>query len=79
MKFLIFLGSVRDSTPPKPARLGLRVAQAAEEQASWFDYFARAFNQLLWWAQAAREHRAEVDPQKMIRHFKKYPSERNAP
>ncbi len=54
-------------------------AQAAEEQASWFDYFARAFNQLLWWAQAAREHRAEVDPQKMIRHFKKDPSERNAP
>lgn len=28
MKFLVFLGSVRDSTPPKPARLGWRVAQA---------------------------------------------------
>lgn len=28
MKFLIFLGSVRDSTPPAPARLGLRVARA---------------------------------------------------
>ena len=26
-KFLIFLGSARDSTPPRPARLGLRVAQ----------------------------------------------------
>jgi NAD(P)H-dependent FMN reductase len=26
MKLLIFLGSVRDSTPPKPARLGKRVA-----------------------------------------------------
>ncbi len=38
-------------------------AQAAEEQAPWFDYFARAFNQLFWWAQAAREHRAEVDLQ----------------
>ncbi|CUB04627.1 NADPH-dependent FMN reductase [Marinomonas fungiae] len=28
MKFLIFLGSVRTSTPPRPARLGERVAQA---------------------------------------------------
>ena len=28
MKFLLFLGTVRDSTPPKPARLGLRVANA---------------------------------------------------
>ena len=30
MKFLIFLGSVRKSTPPKPARLGQRVAKACE-------------------------------------------------
>jgi len=29
MKFLIFLGSVRDSTPPQPARLGLRVSRAS--------------------------------------------------
>ncbi len=28
MKFLSFLGTVRDSAPPKPARLGLRVARA---------------------------------------------------
>ena len=28
MNFLIFLGSIRDSTPPKPARLGLRVSRA---------------------------------------------------
>ena len=28
MKFLIFLGTVRDSSPPKPARLGERVAKA---------------------------------------------------
>jgi len=28
MKFLIFLGTVRDSTPPNPPRLGLRVAKA---------------------------------------------------
>ena len=28
MKFLVFLGTVRDTTPPKPARLGVRVAGA---------------------------------------------------
>ncbi len=28
MKYLLFLGTVRDSAPPKPARLGLRVARA---------------------------------------------------
>jgi len=28
MKFLVFLGSERDSTPPRPARLGARVAKA---------------------------------------------------
>ncbi|MEL6170245.1 MAG: NAD(P)H-dependent oxidoreductase [Pseudomonadota bacterium] len=28
MKTLVFLGSVRDSTPPRPARLGARVARA---------------------------------------------------
>ena len=31
MKFLIFLGSVRASTPPNPARLGVRVAEACLE------------------------------------------------
>jgi hypothetical protein len=28
MKILVFLGTVRDSSPPNPPRLGLRVAQA---------------------------------------------------
>ena len=28
MKFLVFLGTARNSTPPKPARLGARVAEA---------------------------------------------------
>jgi len=31
MKFLVFLGTVRQSSPPKPARLGLRVAKACIE------------------------------------------------
>lgn len=30
MKFLIFLGSVRESTPPRPARLGVRVSKACQ-------------------------------------------------
>lgn len=30
-KFLIFLGSVRDSIPPRPARLGMRVARQCEQ------------------------------------------------
>nr|WP_221177941.1 hypothetical protein [Salinisphaera halophila] len=30
MKYLVFLGSARDSTLPKPARLGLRVARACD-------------------------------------------------
>lgn len=32
MKFLIFLGTVRDSIPPNPPRLGLRVAKACVSQ-----------------------------------------------
>ncbi len=32
MKFLVFLGTVRDSTPPNPQRLGLRVAKACVTQ-----------------------------------------------
>lgn len=32
MKFLIFLGTVRDSTPPNPPRLGLRVTRACVAQ-----------------------------------------------
>ncbi|WP_158965691.1 NADPH-dependent FMN reductase [Paraglaciecola sp. L3A3] len=31
MKFLVFLGTVRDSTPPRPARLGDRVCKACIE------------------------------------------------
>ena len=32
LKFLVFLGSVRDSTPPRPARLGHRVACACRDR-----------------------------------------------
>ncbi len=30
MEFLVFLGSARDSTPPSPARLGLRVSRMCD-------------------------------------------------
>lgn len=53
--------------------------QAREDEASWFDYFGRTFNQLVWWAEAAKEHKAKLDPHKMIRDFKTTPAERNAP
>ena len=32
LKILVFLGSVRESTPPRPARLGQRVARAVARQ-----------------------------------------------
>lgn len=53
--------------------------QAGEDQDAWFDYFGRTLNQLVWWAQAAREQRAQVDPHELVRDFRTHPSERNAP
>ncbi|WP_339847797.1 NAD(P)H-dependent oxidoreductase [uncultured Halopseudomonas sp.] len=53
--------------------------QTPESQDTWFDYFGRTFNQLIWWAQAAKEYRTQVDPHKLIKDFKTDPSERNAP
>lgn len=54
-------------------------AKGEEEQSSWFDYFDRTFNQLVWWAQATNNYRAKVDPHKLVKNFKTKPSERNAP
>lgn len=45
----------------------------------WRDYFARTFNQLKWWASATQNQRCIIDPHKLIRAFKRDPSERNAP
>jgi NAD(P)H-dependent FMN reductase len=53
--------------------------QAQEDQDAWFDYFGRTFNQLIWWAQAAKEYRRQVDPHKLVKDFKTDPSERNVP
>ena len=50
-----------------------------EEQDSWFNYFDRSFSQLEWWAQASKQHRAEINPHGKIMDFKSNPSERNAP
>lgn len=53
--------------------------KAGTDQDSWLDYFSRTINQLVWWAEAAREQRAQVNPHKLISDFKTNPSERNAP
>ncbi|TRW49928.1 NAD(P)H-dependent oxidoreductase [Aliidiomarina halalkaliphila] len=55
------------------------VALEGVDQTSWFDYFGRTFNQLIWWAQATREQRAKVDPHSLVKAFKRTPAERNAP
>ncbi|QUX91570.1 NADPH-dependent oxidoreductase [Marinomonas sp. A3A] len=51
----------------------------SEDQAEWFGYFGRTFNQLIWWAQAAADHKEKINPQDMIRAFTQDPSQRNAP
>ena len=56
---------------------GLILDEAEETQ--WQSYFARAFNQLLWWAQAAKSQTQCLDPHDMIQSFTKDPSQRNAP
>lgn len=53
--------------------------QTGEDQNTWFDYFNRTLTQLMWWAQAAQNHRAEVDPHGVLMDFKTSPAERNAP
>jgi NAD(P)H-dependent FMN reductase len=53
--------------------------QPHEDKGAWFEYFGRTFTQLIWWAQASKEHRAQVDPHNLVRDFKTDPSERNAP
>lgn len=53
--------------------------QTSEDENAWFAYFARTINQLLWWAQATKNQRAQVDPLKAIGSFKTTPAARNAP
>jgi len=53
--------------------------QEAENAERWNTYLARGFLQLEWWGQATKQHRAEIDPDKVIEAFKKDPSQRNAP
>ena len=50
-----------------------------EDQNEWFSYFGRAFNQLIWWAQASASYKVQVDPQSMAPAFTKDPAQRNAP
>lgn len=52
---------------------------ALTEENAWLDYFSRSFNQLLWWAQAAKEHKVVVDPHSILKGFNNHPAQRNAP
>ncbi|RVU84117.1 NADPH-dependent oxidoreductase [Leucothrix sargassi] len=54
-------------------------AQEGQDLDAWFNYFSRTTNQLMWWAAAAQEQRAKVDPHQAIGDFNTSPSERNAP
>ena len=53
--------------------------ELGQNEVSWSDYFGRTFTQLVWWAQATREHRKRVDPNKLVDIFNTSPAERNAP
>ena len=53
--------------------------QQGEEESAWFDYFNRAFNQLVWWAEATKQHKERVDPNVLLGRFNATPAERNAP
>ncbi|GHE87245.1 NADPH-dependent FMN reductase [Thalassotalea profundi] len=53
--------------------------QEGEDQTAWFNYLGRAFNQLIWWAEASSQHKANINPHQLITDFKKTPSDRNAP
>ncbi|MEH6348330.1 MAG: NAD(P)H-dependent oxidoreductase [Bermanella sp.] len=49
------------------------------DENKWHEYFARALDQMLWWAQAAKEQSGRVDPHDLVKAFKRDPSQRNAP
>ena len=50
-----------------------------KDKDEWNQYCHRCFSQLDWWATAAKQHRAQVDPFQESTSFQKDPSERNAP
>jgi len=51
----------------------------ATNEQGWAAYTGRAFDQLLWWASAAKSQRADAAAGTMPAAFKKDPSQRNAP
>lgn len=53
--------------------------QAGENKDEWSSYFARTFNQLMWWAEATSKQRAAVNPHDMVGNFTESPNERDAP
>lgn len=53
--------------------------QDSQDSSHWDGYLQRGTTQLHWWAQAARAHRQQVDPHKLIGDFTRSPEQRNAP
>lgn len=49
------------------------------DEDQWLEYFKRAFNQMVWWAEAANAQRGRIDPHNLIKDFNRDPSQRNAP
>jgi NAD(P)H-dependent FMN reductase len=45
----------------------------------WAEYLGRSFLQLEWWAAATKAQRGLIDPHKLVKDFKRDPSQRNAP
>ena len=53
--------------------------QAGQKEEQWDSYLQRCTSQLVWWGQAAQNHRKSVDPFVKSPVFRSNPSERNAP
>ena len=49
------------------------------DEKKWNSYMDRCFSQLEWWANAAKNHKKIVDPNKASPAFRLDPSQRNAP
>jgi hypothetical protein len=49
------------------------------DEPGWRKYCGRAWAQLEWWGEAAKNQRALIDPIKVVKPFLSTPSQRNAP
>ncbi|AEI35235.1 NADPH-dependent FMN reductase [Francisella salina] len=64
---------------PKAHEVFLENGDLINNHESWQNYMGRSFLQLEWWAQATKELKQKLDPEKLTPSMKKDPSQRNAP